>query len=211
MSIQYSRNTLTSFTAFGANFPVQAEMAALRSFHKQKGAQSAHDRAGFDMIHTTPFAAGLRVDDMGAHTPVAIAPGTSVLTLDGALPAEHLYPGDAVITRHGARPLTGIDHVTLPAGTPIVEITQNALGGRPERDLWLPASQRILIRDWRAKALYGQAQVCIPSGQLVDGEYIRLTELTEDVTGFALRFGRPEVFYADGVELASADPLNVPA
>jgi len=161
------------------------------------------------MIHTTPFTAGLRVDDMGAGTPVAIAPGTTVLTLDGALPVGHLYPGDMVITRHGARPLAAIDRVTLPAGTAIVEIARNALGGRPERDLWLPAAQRILIRDWRAKALYGQAQACVAAGQLVDGEYVRLSELSADVTGFALRFGRPEVVYADGLELASADLLTV--
>lgn len=163
------------------------------------------------MTDMTPIAAGLRVDDMGAGTPMSIAPGTGILTLDGALPIEHLYPGDMVITRHGARALAGIDKIVLPAGTPIVEITRNALGGRPERDLWVPAAQRILIRDWRARALYGQAQACVPAGQLVDGDYIRHAVLTTEVTGFALRFGRPEVFYADGLELASADRLTVAA
>jgi hypothetical protein len=199
------------FTAFRAVFAVQAEPAALRSFHKQKGAQSARDRAGFDMTDMIPITAGLCVDDMGAVTPMAIAPGTTVLTLAGALPVEHLYPGDKLITRHGARALAGIERVTLPAGMAIVELTQNALGGRPDRDLWLPAAQRVLIRDWRAKALYGQAQACVPVGQLADGEYIRLSDLAQDVTGFALRFGRPEVFYANGLELASADPVTMAA
>lgn len=163
------------------------------------------------MTEMISLAAGLRAEDMGAGTPMAIAPGTPVLTLDGALPVDHLYPGDRLVTRHGARPLLALDRVTLAAGTPIVEIAKNALGGRPERDLWLPAGQRIVIRDWRAKALYGQGQVCIASGQLVDGEFIRLSALAEDVTAYALRFGRPEVFYADGLELASADPLTIPA
>ncbi len=163
------------------------------------------------MIHTTPTAAGLRVDDMGASTPIAIAPCTGVLTLDGALPVEHLYPGDKIITRHGARALTGLDTILLPKGSLIVEIQRNALGGRPERDLWVPAAQLILIRDWRAKALYGQAQACVPAAQLVDGDYVKLSELAQDLTCFALRFGRPEVFYADGLELASADRLAVPA
>ncbi|NKX44836.1 hypothetical protein HCU73_09555 [Roseibacterium sp. KMU-115] len=148
---------------------------------------------------------------MGQASPVALAPGSTVLTLDGALPVEHLYAGDRLVTRHGARALVAIDRVTLPAGTPIVEMTRNALGGRPDRDVWLPAAQRVLIRDWRAKALYGQAQACVPAGQLVDGEFIRLAELEAEVTGFALRFGRPEVLYADGLELASADVLTVPA
>ncbi|PWK61136.1 Hint domain-containing protein [Roseicyclus mahoneyensis] len=163
------------------------------------------------MIEMISIAAQLRADDMGAGTPMAIAPGTCVLTLDGALPVDHLYPGDRLVTRHGARRIEAIDRVTLAAGTAIVSIAQNALGGRPERDLWLPAGQRIVIRDWRAKALYGQAQVCIAVGQLVDGEYIRLSELPAEVMAYALRFGRPEVFYADGLELASADRLTIPA
>ncbi len=163
------------------------------------------------MTEMISIAAQLQADDMGAGTPMAIAPGTCVLTLDGALPVDHLYPGDRLVTRHGARPVAAIDRIVLQAGTPIVSITRNALGGRPERDLWLPAGQRIVIRDWRAKALYGQAQVCIAAGQLVDGEFIRLSELPTDVTAHVLRFGRPEVFYADGLELASADRLTIPA
>lgn len=163
------------------------------------------------MTELTPITAGLLVDDMGLASPMAIAPGTTVLSLDGALPVEHLFVGDRVITRHGARPLIAIDKITLPAGSAIVRMTKNALGGRPERDLWVPAGQRVLIRDWRAQALYGQKQACVPAGQLADGEYIRIETVQEALTGFALRFGRPEVFYADGLELASADRLGVPA
>lgn len=163
------------------------------------------------MNDMTPIAAGLRVDGMAQAIAMAIAPGTTVLTLDGALPVEHLYPGDKVITRHGARALEVIDQISLAAGTPIIEIAKNALGGRPDRDLWLPATQMILIRDWRAQALYGQKQICVPVGQLADGEYLRHATLGDAVTGFALRFGRPEVFYADGLELASADRLAVRA
>lgn len=164
------------------------------------------------MTDITPLAAALRVDDVARNDgPAAFAPASMILTLDGALPVEHLYPGDKVITRHGARALVGLDRVTLAAGTPIVEVTRNAFGGRPDRDIWLPAAQRILIRDWRAKALYGQPQACVPAGQLVDGEYVRLAQLDRDETCFALRFGRPEVLYADGLELASADALRVTA
>jgi hypothetical protein len=164
------------------------------------------------MTELPPLAAALRVDDTGlAAGPAALAPESRILTLDGALPVEHLYPGDKVITRHGARTLTDIAHVALEAGTPIVEVTRHALGGRPERDVWLPAAQRILIRDWRAAAIYGQAQACVPVGQLADGDYIRLSQLARDVTCFALHFGRPEVLYADGLELASADALTVGA
>ena len=163
------------------------------------------------MTELTPITAGHLVSAMGQASLMAIAPGTAVLSLDGALPVEHLYVGDRLITRHGARALTAIDKIVLPVGTAIVRLTKNALGGRPERDLWLPATQRILIRDWRAMALYGQKQACVPVGQLADGEYIRIETLTEAMTAFALRFGRPEMFQADGLELASADGLMVTA
>jgi hypothetical protein len=176
---------------------------------RKQGAKSTRDRAGFDMNDLTPSAMALRMHDLRRSSPVAIAAATLVVTRDGALPVEHLYPGDHLMTRHGARTLTAVDRVDLPAGTPIVTITQNALGGRPERDMWLPAAQRILIRGWRAQALYGQQQVCIPVGQLADGEFIRLEVLPKAILGFALRFGRPEVFCADGLELASADRLGI--
>ena len=211
MSRLFSRNTLPLFDHVLSIFPIAAHRVALGWSHKEQGAKDARDRAGFDMTELTPITAGLLVDDMGQASPVAIAPGTTVLSLDGALPVEHLFVGDRLITRHGARALTAIDKITLPLDTAIVRVTQNALGGRPDRDLWLPAAQRILIRDWRAQALYGQKQACVPAGQLADGEYIRLEVLREAVTGFALSFGRPEVFYADGLELASADKLHVPA
>lgn len=192
--------SLASAAHMGIGFP-----------HNKQGAKDAHDRAGFNMTELTPITAGHLVSVMGQASLMAIAPGTAVLSLDGALPVEHLYVGDRLITRHGARALTAIDKIVLPVGTAIVRLTKNALGGRPERDLWLPATQRILIRDWRAQALYGQKQACVPVGQLADGEYIRIETLTEAMTAFALHFGRPEMFQADGLELASADGLMVAA
>lgn len=194
------------------DFPCAAGRGGLGFIHKHMtGAQSARDRAGFDMTDMTALAAALRVAEETGRGPVALMPGTAVLSLDGALPVDHLYPGDRLVTRHGARALVAVDRVPIPAGSPVVTLTRNALGGRPERDMRVPAAQRILIRDWRAKALYGQAQACVPAGQLVDGEFVRLAPLEAEVTGFALRFGRPEVLYAEGLELASADPLTIPA
>lgn len=162
------------------------------------------------MNDLAPIAAALRIHDLRRSSPVAIVPSAMVLTPDGPVPVEQLHPGVQISTRHGPRALAAVERVTLPAGTQIVHVSENALGGRPDRELWLPAAQRILIRDWRAEALYGQKQVCIPVGQLADGDYIRLDTLARAVLGFALRFGRPEVFCADGLELASADALGAP-
>ena len=161
------------------------------------------------MTERTPIAAAMRVDDVGAAGPTGLPSGTQVLTLDGALPVEHLYPGDHVVTRRGARRLLAVSKVDLSAEASIVEIAENALGGKPERATWLPAAQRVLLRDWRAHALYGQGQACVPVGQLADGEYLRIVTATAALSCYQLSFGRPEILYADGLELASADALVV--
>jgi hypothetical protein len=206
----FLRHTLPPFHQVRAAFSGRRVGRTVLSATTDMGTPDAPDRAGTDMTQITPIAAGLRVDDLCHASPVAIAADSRVMTRDGALPVAHLYAGDQLVTRHGPRPVIAIARIELPKGTPIVTIAQNALGGRPERDLWLPAAQRLLIRDWRAQALYGQSQVCVPVGQLADGDFIRLDVLTKPVVGFALRFGRPAVFCADGLELASADPLIAP-
>ena len=59
--------------------------------------------------------------------------------------------------------------------------------------------QKVLVRDWRAQALYGQSQALVPVGRLLDGGYI--TPCAGRMRLFALQFAAPEVIYADGVEV----------
>lgn len=127
--------------------------------------------------------------------------GTLVMTLDGALPVEHLSPGDRVITRAGALRLRGIT-VTVAQDADIVAVAQGALGhDRPGRALMLPAAQPVLVRDWRARALFGADAAVVPVARLVDGQFLARTTLPE-VRLFALDFGCDAVVYADGVETA---------
>jgi hypothetical protein len=189
---------------------MQCAAAAVGSPLLTTGAQDTLARAGFDMADMAWQVPGLHLDDFARAGVAGLAADAQILTLDGALPVAHLAPGDRVITRAGARPITELAEVLLPTGTPLVEISENALGGRPDRAVWLPAAQRILLRDWRAKALYGQAQVCVPAGQLADGEYIRLVTSETPRRCYRIGFGRPEILYADGLELASADQLDLP-
>lgn len=42
------------------------------------------------------------------QTKATLVVGTIIYTLDGALPVEHLIPGDRVITRAGARELRAV-------------------------------------------------------------------------------------------------------
>lgn len=132
-----------------------------------------------------------------------VAMGTRVLTLQGALAVEYLEPGDRVITRAGARTLRAVESLVLRDAA-VVTVAAGALGhDRPEAPLCLPAGQPVMLRDWRAQALYGCREAAVPAARLVDGEFLR-AESRAELRLFRLVFDAPEVIYADGVELTCA-------
>ncbi|MDG1338475.1 MAG: Hint domain-containing protein [Paracoccaceae bacterium] len=128
--------------------------------------------------------------------------GTTVMTLDGELPVEHLTRGDRIITRDtGMAVLRGVDVAIRRARC--VRITARTLGtNRPDGDLILPAQTAINIRDWRAKALYGADAALIPAYRLIDGEFI--TDMgNTDVRMYELRFDTSHILYAGGMEIVA--------
>ena len=147
-----------------------------------------------------------------SKAPVAKAPavevqamlaGTPVLTLDGELPVEYLQPGDRVLTRAGARRLRQVE-VTVVQNARVIHIAHGTLSvDRPTQDITVSAAQPILIRDWRAKAMFGTTQAMIPAARLADGEYIR-AETVREARFFTLSFDEDAVIYAGGLELSCA-------
>ena len=130
-----------------------------------------------------------------------LAMGTRVMTLQGALPVEFLSVGDRVVTRSGARVLRAI-RVTVLQDVAVVQVAPGALGhDRPEGQMCLPAGQPVLLRDWRAQALYGAREEAVPVARLVDGEFLRAGRAAE-MRLFRLEFDTPETIFADGVEIA---------
>lgn len=135
-----------------------------------------------------------------------ITAGTTVLTLEGELPVQFLSTGDRIITRSGAKVLKDVE-VAVVRDAAMVRISASALGhDRPEEDMFVAPAQPILVRDWRAKALYGKEAAMVEAQRLADGEYIR-KELVAEVRLFTLRFEREEVVYAGGLELACAPAM----
>ena len=129
-----------------------------------------------------------------------IAAGTVILTLDGALPVEFLSPGDRIITREGMRVVREV-RVHRYSG-PAIRVSSGALGhDRPEQDLVLPEDTMILLRDWRARALFGKAQATVPIARIADGEFIAPTRVLS-MRLYDLRFDTPQEVYAEGLELA---------
>jgi hypothetical protein len=130
-----------------------------------------------------------------------LAIGTQVLTMDGALPVEFLNPGDRIVTRVGSRKLVSIE-VTVVQNARIMRIAADTLGvDRPIDETCVSPDQPILVRDWRAKAMTGNATAMIAASRLADGEFIR-AETVAEMRFYSLRFEDDVVIYAGGLELA---------
>lgn len=143
------------------------------------------------------------------YADAGIVLGTPVLTLDGEMPVEFIMPGDRVITRNGMRKVVQVE-VTRVENARVVAISRDSMGvGRPTEEMFVAPNQPVLIRDWRAKALYGKAEALIPAARLCDGEFIR-GDILPEARFVTLRFEGPEVIYAGGMELACA-PVTVDA
>jgi len=164
----------------------------------------------------TPFTGGrtpglgsaMRPMPSGRSGRGGLPAGTIVLTLEGEIPVEFLAPGDRIVARNcGSARLEDVEavHVTEHC----VEIAAGSLGDtRPETELILPASQPVLLRDWRARALFGQPQAVAPIGALVDHGFVR--DLGErELTLHRLIFARDQVIYAGGLEVMSAPVLSL--
>ena len=142
-------------------------------------------------------------DDHAVKTQTGLTTGTRVMTLDGPLPVEFLQPGDRIVTRQGVRNLRGV-RVSVRQKARAVTIRASALGHhRPEADITVAADHRILVRDWRARALYATDQATVPAEKLVGGEHVTLRTVAELRT-FDLIFDEAQVIYAEGTEVAMA-------
>ena len=128
--------------------------------------------------------------------------GTIVLTLKGEMPVERLMPGDKVITRDsGVSTVRAIESMKTVVQT--VKIKAGSLGQtRPEDDVVVPAEQDILVRDWRARSMFGKDQAIVSAIKLIDDEFI-LDNGLQDATLFQVCFDSDHVFYAGGLEVQS--------
>ena len=131
-----------------------------------------------------------------------------LLTLEGEKTAADIRPGDRVITRDTG--IAVVQWVTIARHlTRIIRIRAGSLGHtRPERNVTLPAAQPILVRDWRAQAIFGAPQALVPASRLVDGEFVTL-HAAQEMLLCNLGFDHLHVLYVDGLELASG-PAGVP-
>lgn len=127
--------------------------------------------------------------------------GTRIMVLGGHLPVERLRPGERVVTRQGVRPLRAVQ-ITERAVAGAVSIGASALGhGRPATGLTVAAAQPLLIRDWRAPALFGEMLALVPASRLADGIHV-VRHAARALRTYVLVFDTPQIVYAEGAEFA---------
>ena len=137
------------------------------------------------------------------HLISGVCAGTTIMTLDGEMPVEHLTAGTRVITRDsGMAVLRDVTARTLRVAP--IRIKAGSLGHtRPDRDMMVAPGTQIHIRDWRAEALFGAPAAMVEASRLVDGEFLAVQD-TREMTVYTLTFDRQHILYADGIEMASA-------
>lgn len=139
-----------------------------------------------------------------AAVDTGLVQGTMLLTLDGEIPVEFLAIGDKIITRDsGVSKVLHIQRSTRPVH--LIGLSAGSLGHtKPERDAVLAGDQMVLIRDWRARAMFSSERALVAARSLVDNEFIRDLGVSE-TTLIQVFCDGPHILYADGLELGTAD------
>lgn len=135
------------------------------------------------------------------RTMIGLVAGTQILTGEGAVPVEFLQPKARIISRaHGIVLLKDI--VATTEHLHMIQLAPGTLGAdEQEHATIMPAAQPVLLRGPRAKAFSEATQTVAPVGCLVND--VDIVDLGQrHVRIFKLVFDRPEVIYADGIEVA---------
>lgn len=146
---------------------------------------------------------------------ICVARGTLIETAAGPVPVEDLALGDHVHTLDGPpapirwigrRRLGASDLQASPHLRP-VRIRAGAIGpGMPRRDLLVSPLHRVLLCDWRAELLFGEAEVLVPAKGLVNDRDVLVDRTVEEVEYFHLLFDRHELIFTEGIPTESFHP-----
>ena len=148
-------------------------------------------------------------------TNVCFSNGTYLATPEGEKPIEQLRVGDLVLTAdRGGQPIawlftktwTPIEVAAAP-NLAAVLIRKDALAhGLPAADLLISPNQRVLIDDWRAELMFGEAGVLVSAVALIDDNQIRRAAIQSEVTYHSLLLEDHRIVAAEGLATDSLFP-----
>jgi hypothetical protein len=146
---------------------------------------------------------------MQGAEPPARAPwigiSTPIPTLDGLVPAGLLRPGQWVITRDaGPVRLRGLRRMDMPSRGSHAAIVLRAPYFAQGRDLLVSADQMVALGGLEAEYLFGEDEVLVPAGVLVDGRAALADNRRATAAGVSLDFGQFHLIDVLGCTLVSA-------
>lgn len=148
-------------------------------------------------------------------TIICFADGTLTDTPRGAVPVEHLRPGDMVHTRDsGPLPLRWVGRrevsADMLAAQPNLlpfEVARDTFGpGQPSRDLVLSPNHRLMLSDWRVEMLFGDLDVLAAVRMLDGADGITRASAPKGIAYNHLMFDRHEIVTANGMPCESLYP-----
>ncbi len=158
--------------------------------------------------------------DMGAPAEggvICFTPGTLLRTPSGGVPVEMLQEGDWIQTRDsgaqqiqwiGRRRMSGARLFVMPELRPI-RIRGGALGmARPDADLLVSPSHRMLVAGKAVQSLFNTPEVLVTARDLVDGHGVSVDTSLREVTYIHLLLANHQVLWANGVETESCHPAQ---
>lgn len=167
--------------------------------------------SGVALTHdTTPFVGG-------NHNPLDTTPycftrGSLIKTDIGEIPVEQLKVGDSIATQdNGPQSISWIGKRKISGNVPThllpIRIKANALGeSLPKRDLLVSPQHRILITDWRAELLFGEAEVLVAAKHLVNDHDIRVATDLAKFEYYHIMFDSHQTVISEGLPTESFHP-----
>lgn len=131
-----------------------------------------------------------------------IGPRSKVRTARGPVAAEELRAGEVLVTREGLVPLLAVErHVVPTRGSFQPVLLRAPWFGRV--DILVSASQLVRLQGPEAEYLFGEEEVLVPAGLLVDGQSALDEARRAVVTGISLRLGGAELIEVQGCTLCT--------
>lgn len=166
--------------------------------------------------------AQMEVAELSRHTEqptgvICFTPGTRIRTDRGDVAVEEIAEGDRIQTKDnglqdvlwkGEKRISGARLYAMPELRPI-RLRAGALGvERPDDDLIVSPSHRLLVKGAKAQALFNTDEVLVTARDLLnDRSVVRDLKLTS-VTYIHLLLPRHEVVFANGLETESFHPAG---
>tara|TARA_R110000782_G_scaffold123595_1_gene215058 strand:+ start:1045 stop:2121 length:1077 start_codon:yes stop_codon:yes gene_type:complete len=166
--------------------------------------------------HTLATISPDRLDQSGAGV-ICFTPGTIIRTGAGTSRIEDLREGDLIQTKDngvqpirwiGQRRMSGARLFAMPQLRP-VRFHANALGKtRPDQDLLVSPSHRVLINGEVARSLFNTSEVLVTARDLVNGTSVTIDAHAREVTYIHLLLDSHQVMWANGLETESFHPAS---